>query len=153
MGRPFWLMKSEPSVYSIDDLERDGVTSWEGVRNYEARNNMRAMKVGEEVLFYHSATGVPGVAGLARVARAAYPDHYAFDPEHRYFDARSTPEKPVWDMVDVAFVEKFPKLVTLLEIKADPALSQMALVKRGRISVQPVTEKEFRRIVRMARRG
>ncbi len=153
MGKPCWLMKSEPSVYSIDDLERDGVTSWEGVRNYEARNNMRMMKVGDQVLFYHSSTSVPGVAGLARVARAAYPDHFAFDPEHCYFDPRSTPEKPVWDMVDVAFVERFSKLVTLLEIKADPALSQMALVKRGRISVQPVMKEEFRRIVCMARKG
>jgi predicted RNA-binding protein with PUA-like domain len=153
MAKQFWLMKSEPSVYSIDDMERDGVTSWEGVRNYSARNNMRAMKVGDEALLYHSATNPPGVAGLVRVVKGAYPDHHAFDPNHQYFDPKSSPEEPRWDMVDVEFVERFPRIVTLHEIKANPAFDDMVLVKRGRLSVQPVRREEFDRIVRMGREG
>ena len=147
----YWLMKSEPYVYSIDDLETDGHTCWEGVRNYAARNNMRAMEVGDMVLFYHSQQKPPAVVGIARVNKEAYPDHYAWEPGHKYFDEKSTPEKPRWWMVDVEFVEKLPREVGLPEIKATAGLENMVLVKRGRLSVQPVTKAEFDQIVRMSR--
>jgi len=147
----YWLMKSEPNVYSIDDLASDGETCWEGVRNYAARNNMRAMEVGDMVLYYHSQQKPPGVVGLARVSRLAYPDHFAWEPGHKYFDEKSTPEKPRWWMVDVEFVEKFPREVGLPEIKAAQGLEEMVLVKRGRLSVQPVRPDEFDRVVRMAK--
>ncbi len=147
----YWLMKSEPHVYSIDDLETDGHTCWEGVRNYAARNNMRAMEVGDMVLFYHSQQKPPAVVGIARVNKEAYPDHYAWEPGHKYFDEKSTPEKPRWWMVDVEFVEKLPREVGLPEIKATAGLENMVLVKRGRLSVQPVTKAEFDQIVRMSR--
>ncbi len=151
-GMAYWLMKSEPDVYSIDDLARDGRTHWEGVRNFQARNFMRdQMKVGDEVLFYHSNADPPGVAGLARVVREAYPDPAAWDPRSPYFDEQSSPDQPRWVMVDVAFVEKFPRLVTLDEIRQDPALADMILVKRSRLSVQPVTAGQFRRILELAR--
>lgn len=147
----YWLMKSEPHVYSIDDLERDGTTCWEGVRNYAARNNMRAMEVGDMVLYYHSQQKPPAVVGLARVCRTAYPDHFAFEPGHKYFDEKSTPEKPRWWMVDVEFVEKFPREVGLPEIKAAPELTDMVLVRRGRLSVQPVEPDEYEHVLKMAR--
>lgn len=146
----YWLMKSEPHVYSIDDLASDGTTCWEGVRNYTARNNMRAMEVGDLVLYYHSQQKPPGVVGVARVCKLAYPDHFAWDPEHKYFDGKSTPEKPHWSMVDVEFVKKFDHEVSLHEIKADPALADMVLVRQSRLSVQPVRQAEFERILEMA---
>jgi predicted RNA-binding protein with PUA-like domain len=150
MAKQYWLMKSEEEVYSIDDLEEDGTTCWEGVRNYEARNIMRdRMKVGDEVLFYHSNTKPPGVAGVARVSREGYPDSYAFDEKSSYFDAKSDPDDPRWFMVDVEFVEAFSDLVSLEEIKANPDLQEMVLVKRARLSVQPVTEEEFRMVRQM----
>ena len=109
----YWLMKSEEDVYSIEDLERDGTTCWEGVRNYEARNLMRdGMKEGDLALFYHSNATPPGVAGIARITREAYPDHFAFDPKSNYFDAKSDPDAPRWLMVDVGFVERFPEKVS-----------------------------------------
>lgn len=152
MAKGYWLMKSEEDVYSIEDLEREGTTCWEGVRNYEARNLMRdRMKVGDDVLFYHSNANPSGVAGLARIAREAYPDHFAFDEKNPYYDSRSDPEDPRWFMVDVAFVEAFPQVVSLAEIKSTPKLGDMALVKRPRLSVQPVTEEEFRIIKEMGR--
>lgn len=147
----YWLMKSEPDVYSIEDLERDGTTCWEGVRNYEARNNMREMDEGDRVLFYHSATSPPGVVGLAEVVREAYPDHHAFAADHPYHDPKSDPADPTWYMVDVGFVERFDRLVPLEEIKDRKTLAEMVLVKRSRLSVQPVRKKEFEMIVRMAR--
>jgi predicted RNA-binding protein with PUA-like domain len=153
MAERYWLMKSEEHVYSIADLERDGVTCWEGVRNYEARNIMRdQMKRGDEVLFYHSNTKPPGVAGIARVTREGYPDHFAFEPANPYFDPKSDPDNPRWFMVDVEFVEVFPRVVTLHEIKAAPELGAMQLVNRARLSVQPVTGEEFRIIRRLGRR-
>ncbi len=152
MPRRYWLMKTEPDVYSIDDLERDGVTCWEGVRNYQARNNMMAMSVGDEVLIYHSNAKPPGVVGIARVVREAYPDHFQFDPGSRYFDPKSDPENPRWYMVDVAFVKKFDRVVGLPEIKADPELADMQLVRHGRLSVQEVKPAEFRRIKKLARK-
>jgi len=153
MATSYWLMKSEPDVYSIDDLEKDGQTCWEGVRNYEARNNMQEMEEGDLVLFYHSATRPPGVAGIARVAREAYPDHFAFVEGHDYFDEKSDPDDPTWYMVDVAFVARFDEPVTLSKIKEQDDLQDMILVNRSRLSVQPVEKTEFERIRRMAREG
>ncbi|WP_218079770.1 EVE domain-containing protein [Anthocerotibacter panamensis] len=147
----FWLMKSEPGVYSIDDLARDGKTSWEGVRNYQARNLMRdEMQVGDLVLFYHSNAEPPGVAGVARIARTAYPDSTALDPNHPYFDPKATPDNPIWLMVDIAFVAKFPRYVSLGELKSDPALVHMPVLRRGmRLSVQPVEPDHFEQVQRM----
>jgi predicted RNA-binding protein with PUA-like domain len=152
MAKQYWLMKSEEDVYSIRDLEKDGITCWEGIRNYQARNLMRdKMKVGDDVLFYHSNAKPPGVAGIARVATKAYPDHYAFNEKNPYFDPKSDPATPRWFMVDVGFVEAFPEIVSLDEIKAMPGLGEMVLVKRARLSVQPVTKEEFQVIRKMGR--
>ena len=147
----YWLMKSEPTTYAIDDLERDGQTTWEGVRNYQARNIMRDdMKVGHLALFYHSNADPTGVAGIARIAREAYPDHFAWDPKSRYFDPRSAPEKPAWMMVDVAFVCRLPQVVSLAAIKAEPKLEDMMVARRGsRLSVQPVSAAHFKHICKM----
>jgi predicted RNA-binding protein with PUA-like domain len=150
MAKRYWLMKSEPDTYSIDDLERDGTTHWDGVRNYKARNNMRAMQVGDEVLFYHSSASPPGVVGVARVCRDAYPDPAQFDEKSKYHDAKSTREEPRWDMVDVEFVAKAKETVGLPEIKAEAALADMELVRYGRLSVQSVKKEEFERVKRMA---
>jgi len=151
VAKQYWLMKTEPHVYSIDDLKKDKKTFWEGVRNYQARNNMRAMKKGDEVLFYHSQATPPGVAGLAKVVKEAYPDHFAFDKKSKYFDAKSDAENPRWDMVDVGFVEKFSDVVPLPEIKSVTALKDMVLVNNSRLSVQPVRKAEYDRIVKMGR--
>lgn len=150
MAKQYWLMKSEPDVYSIDDLERDGSTCWEGVRNYKARNNMREMKVGDEVLYYHSNAKPPGVAGIARVCREAYPDHFQFDKKSKYFDAKSDADNPRWSMVDIEFVAKAEEPVTLPDIKADSALADIELVRYGRLSVQSVKKAEFDHVRRMA---
>ncbi len=153
MAKSYWLMKSEPDVYSIDDLEKEGQTAWEGIRNYEARNNMQEMSEGDLVLFYHSATRPPGVAGIARVAKEAYPDHFAFVEGHDYYDEKSDPEDPTWYMVDVEFVARFDEPVTLSEIKDQDDLQDMVLVNRSRLSVQPVEKKEFERIRGMVQAG
>jgi predicted RNA-binding protein with PUA-like domain len=151
-ARNYWLMKSEPDVYSIDDLERESTGTWEGVRNYQARNHMRAMQVGDLVLFYHSSTTPPGVAGVARVAREAYPDPTQFDRKSPYFDARSQREEPRWSMVDVTFVEKLKEPVTLAALKEDAALSGMLVIRRGmRLSVQPVDAEHFKRVLQLGR--
>ena len=149
--RQYWLMKSEPDVFSLDDLEKAGATSWEGVRNYQARNFMRDhMAVGDLVLFYHSNTKPPGVAGLARVCRAAHPDRTAQDPASPYYDSRATAEQPVWVMVDVEFVARFPAFVSLDRLKQEPQLADMAVRRRGmRLSVQPVERAHFERVVEM----
>ena len=153
MAKRYWLMKSEEDVYSIRDLEEEGTTCWEGVRNYEARNIMRdQMKVGDGVLFYHSNANPPGVAGLARVAKTGYPDPFAFDKKNPYYDPKSDPDNPRWYMVDVEFVEAFPEVVSLEEVKNTPELSEMTLVKRARLSVQPVEKEEFALIRKMGRR-
>ncbi len=149
----YWLMKSEPDVYSIDDLRSNRLTCWEGVRNYKARNLMREMEVGDLVLFYHSNAKPPGVAGIARVAREAYPDHFSWDPAHRYFDPKSTPDQPRWFMVDVEFVEKFTALVSLQTLKETDGLEEMMVTKPTRFSVQPVTADEFRTVVALGRGG
>lgn len=146
-----WLLKSEPSAYSIDDLAREKVASWDGVRNYQARNNLRAMKEGDLAFFYHSSTDPAGIAGICEVEREAYPDHTAWDPKSKYFDERSTPEKPLWWMPDVRFVRKLERLIPLSELREVPGLEGMALLKRGqRLSVQPVSEREWEIICRIA---
>lgn len=149
--RRCWLMKSEPHTFSIDDLARSGRTCWDGVRNYQARNFMKSMCAGDEILFYHSSSKVIGVAGRARVSRAAYPDHTAWDRKSDYFDPKSTPDRPLWYMVDVEYVEKFPEVVTLADIKANPDLEGIRVAQRGqRLSVQPVDRAHFEEILRMA---
>jgi predicted RNA-binding protein with PUA-like domain len=151
-GMSLWLMKSEPEVYSIDDLERDGTEPWEGVRNYQARNFMREMAVGDLVLFYHSNAKPPGVAGVCRVSRAAYPDETQFDAKSAYYDPKSKKADPRWSMVDVTFVEKFDEEVSLQALKDDPALAGMRVTEKGsRLSVQPVDKKHFKRVLKMAK--
>lgn len=147
----YWLYKSEPSVYSYDDLERDGRTEWEGVRNFMARNYLRQAKVGDLVLFYHSNVRPQAIVGIAQVVREAYPDSSAWDPNDRkHFDPKSTEANPIWYMVDVAPVRKLPRPVTLEMVKATPALKDMVLVKSSRLSVQPVTEAEWKLVLEMA---
>ena len=154
MAKRYWLMKCEPSAYSIDDLARDGETCWEGVRNFQARNFMRdEMRVGDGVLFYASNAEPSGVSGLAKICRTSYPDHYAWEPGHKYFDARSKPDAPVWYMVDLAFVERFAETVPLAALKTTPGLEAMKVVQKGsRLSVQPVTKGEYDIVVRLGRR-
>lgn len=150
----YWLMKSEPGSFSIDDLiaSENSTTHWDGVRNYQARNFMRdEMKPGDKVLFYHSNCAEPAVVGIAEVAGAPYPDFTAFDPSSKYYDPKSDPDDPRWIMVDVRFIEKFDKPVTLKRIKSDSRLGGMKLVKKGmRLSIQPVAPEEFHTITEMA---
>jgi predicted RNA-binding protein with PUA-like domain len=136
----YWLFKSEPDTYSIDNLQRDGTESWDGIRNYQARNMMRDdMRVGDKVLFYHSSCAVPGVAGIAKVASKAYADPTQFDPESPYFDPKSAADDPRWMLVDLAFVRKLKRVITLTEIKELPGLEDMILTRRGnRLSIMPV---------------
>ena len=143
-------MKSEPDAFSIADLERVEVEPWTGVRNYMARNYMREMAVGDEVLFHHSNADPPGVAGLARVVRTGIVDETQFDPASPYHDPRSTRARPLWDCVEVAYVATLPHLVTMERLRAEPALADMVVLRRGmRLSVQPVTEAEYARIVEL----
>jgi len=148
----FWLMKSEPDVFGIADLERDVVTGWEGVRNYQARNFMRDhMREGDFVLFYHSNAEPSGVAGLAKVASAPLPDPSQFDPKSDYHDADSAPNAPRWMMVKVGFVERFARSVPLEELKNDARLTGMPLLQRGqRLSVQPVSRGHFMHVLALA---
>lgn len=150
----YWLLKSEPGAYSIDDLESEGTTMWDSIRNYQARNTMRDdMKVGDRVLFYHSNAAPPGVAGLATICSKPYPDPTQFDPAHKYADAKSDLENPRWILVDVAFERKFTEPVPLPDLRANPKLEGMPLLAKGsRLSVQPVDGKHFRVIVNMAER-
>jgi predicted RNA-binding protein with PUA-like domain len=146
--KQYWLMKSEPESYGIDHLKKDRKTSWNGVRNFQARNYMRQMRVGDEVLFYHSNCKVPGVYGIAKVAKEAYPDPTQFDPKSDYYDKRATKEKPIWDLVDIAFVKKFDVPVTLSDIRADASLGKMLILQKGsRLSVTPVALEHFLRLV------
>ncbi|MET0340849.1 MAG: EVE domain-containing protein [Polyangiales bacterium] len=143
-------MKSEPDVYAIDDLAREGTGTWEGVRNYQARNFMRAMQAGDLALFYHSSTQPPGVVGVMRIARTAYVDPTQFDPKSAYHDPASKPDQPRWERVDVAFVEKLPRPVTLEMLKTDPAFGDMLVIRRGmRLSVQPVDPAHFARVLKL----
>lgn len=145
-----WLMKTEPDVFGIDTLKQKKVAPWDGVRNYQARNFMREMAVNDRVLFYHSNAKPSGVAGLAVVARTAYPDHTSWDSTSDHFDPGSTPEKPRWDMVDVQYVRTFKRLLSLEELRDIPELSGMLLFARSRLSVQPVEQHHYDLIVRLA---
>ncbi len=153
MPKRYWLMKSEPEVYSIDDLAGDGETGWEGVRNYKARNLLRdEIQVGDGVLFYHSNADPPGVAGLAEVVRAGYPDPFQFRKGHKYHDPKATDDKPIWYSVDIRFVERLSRFVPLGELRETTGLEKMMVVKKGaRLSVQPVTESEFRIVAALGR--
>jgi len=140
----FWLMKSEPSEYSIDDLARDGGVAWFGVRNYQARNFMRdQMQVGDGVLFYHSTCAEPGIAGLAEVSTAAYPDATQFDASGKYFDPKATQENPRWFNVEVRFIKE-TRLISLAELRAAPELATMRILAKGnRLSITPVDPDEW----------
>jgi predicted RNA-binding protein with PUA-like domain len=146
-----WLMKSEPAVFSIEDLERVGTTSWEGVRNYQARNFMRdGMKKGDSAFFYHSSCAEPGIVGVMEIAREAYPDPSQFDRRSRYFDETSARDEPRWLMVDVRFRNKLKRIITLDELKQHPALAALALLRRGnRLSVMPVSGREWQYVLKL----
>lgn len=150
----YWLVKTEPESFSIEDLAKapQQTTCWEGVRNYQARNFMRdGMKLGDRVLFYHSNADPPAVMGIATVVREAYPDSFAWDKKSKYYDEKSTPENPVWLMVDLKLESIFPRPVTLDELRGVAALKEMELLRKGsRLSVQPVRKAEFDWIVKRA---
>ncbi len=148
----YWLMKSEPSTYGIDDLAREGTDHWDGIRNYQARNFMRdGMKVGDLAFFYHSNCLEPGIVGLMEVVREAYPDFTAWDPESPYHDPRSTPEAPRWLMVDVRHLETFRRTITLAELRRHPELADMRILQKGnRLSITPVTPDEWKFILTLA---
>lgn len=146
----YWLFKSEPDEYSLQDLatEVTGNGRWDGIRNYQARNFLRdKVSLGDEVLFYHSACRVPAVVGTAEVVRAAYPDPAQFDPENKYFDPKAADDKPRWYCVDIAWRAEFSRPVSLAEIKKHPGLEEMVLLKQGRLSIQPVQVNEWEIIV------
>ena len=144
----YWLMKSEPDELSIEGLGRLGETRWDGVRNYQARNFLRAMSVGDTFFFYHSSCPQPGIAGIARITRAAYPDPTALDPESPYHDPKATAEKNPWSAVDVAHVQTLPKVLELGWRKQQAALAELPLVQKGsRLSVMPVTPEQWAAIV------
>ncbi|WP_101757001.1 EVE domain-containing protein [Oceanicoccus sp. KOV_DT_Chl] len=150
----YWLFKSEPDEYSINDLaaEPSGSGCWDGIRNYQARNILRdQVREGDFVFFYHSSCKVPGVAGTAIVTRGAYSDPAQFDKQSKYYDEKSTADKPRWFCVDLSFKSRFKEVVSLKTLKATPALSEMMLLKQGRLSVQPVTADEWRKILQMAK--
>ncbi|MCC7384298.1 MAG: EVE domain-containing protein [Deltaproteobacteria bacterium] len=152
-GARRWLIKSEPAVYSIDDLARDRRTRWEGVRNYQARNHLRAMAEGDLALFYHSNAEPSGVAGVVRIARAAYPDPTALDPKSEYHDPKATAADPRWSLVDVEFVEKLPRVVPLQELKDDPKLDGMEVTRRGsRLSVSEVSAAHFSYVLALSKK-
>jgi predicted RNA-binding protein with PUA-like domain len=149
----FWLIKSEPETFSIQDLARapKKTTCWEGVRNYQARNFLRAMKKGDLAIFYHSNASPPAAVGVAKVVREAYPDDTAWDPKSHYHDPKASPDNPLWSMVDMQLVEIFPRAISLEELRSVKALAGMELLRRGsRLSVTPVTAAEFRTIERLA---
>lgn len=149
MSINYWLLKTEPNEFSIDDLKARGAKGepWDGIRNYQARNFLREMAVGDTVLIYHSACAVPAVVGEGQIIKAAYDDHFALDPESKYFDEKSSDDNNRWSLVDVRFVEKWPQPVPLSTIKTVNALSQMKLVKQSRLSVSPVTSAEYKALL------
>lgn len=157
MAKQYWLFKSEPDVFSFDDLlaAPDQTTCWEGVRNYQARNLLRdEMKVGDGVLYYHSNAKPQVIAGVAEIVRAGYPDHYQFDPEHKYFDPKATEDAPRWYMVDIKAKHRFKRQPTLQELKAMPELEGMMLVKKGsRLSVQPVSKEHWQLLTKLGGKG
>lgn len=147
----YWLMKSEPDVFGIDHLRNmpEQTEHWDGVRNYQARNMLRdQMQVGDRVFFYHSNCDEPGIVGIAKIVRAGYPDHTALDPDSKYYDPKSDPDNPRWFMVDVKFERKLKRTISLSELKDDPKLGDMALVRRGnRLSIMPVTAAQWQYIL------
>jgi predicted RNA-binding protein with PUA-like domain len=148
--RKYWLMKSEPSVFSIDDLMKAPAqtTCWDGVRNYRARNFMRSMSVGDQVLFYHSNADPPALVGIAEVVRTAYPDPTQFDRKHKHYDPASDPACPRWEMVDIKYVRKFARPLALNELRKESKLKGMVLLQKGsRLSVQPVSPSEWKHIL------
>lgn len=147
-----WLFKSEPETYGFDRLQREGRTEWSGVRNFQARNFMHAMHAGDLGFFYHSSTKVPGIAGIVRVVREAYPDFTARDRTSDYYDPRATEKNPIWEMVDVAFEAALPRFLSLAELRANPDLAPtMILLKKGsRLSVQPVHPREWKIVLALA---
>jgi predicted RNA-binding protein with PUA-like domain len=146
--RQYWLMKSEPDEFSIKDLQTKRIEPWTGVRNYMARFHMRAMQIDDAVLFHHSSVDPPGVAGLARVVKTGVIDEKQFQKRGKYYDPRATRDKPIWDCVEVEYVATFPYFVSMDRMRADPALANMLVLKRGmRLSVQPVTEAEYNAVV------
>ena len=148
----YWLLKSEPDAYDFARLRREGRTEWSGVRNYQARNFMRMMRMDDLGFFYHSSTAVPGIAGVCRVVREAYPDFTAQDPSSEYYDPRAGEENPIWMMIDAAYEADLPRFVPLAELREMPPLREMRLLSRGsRLSVQPVTQAELDAIIRTAR--
>ena len=148
----YWLMKSEPNAYSIDDLERDGREIWDGVRNYQARNYLREMREGDLAFFYHSNAKPPGVVGLMRIVKSGVVDPTQFDPESRYYDFKSTPENPRWQTVEVEFVEKFPKLIPLSKLREQFSENELPLLRRGfRLSVLPLEDKVAKKLLELAK--
>lgn len=150
-AKQYWLVKSEPESYGIEHLKKDKKTAWTGVRNFQARNYMRAMQVGDLVLFYHSNTKEPGVYGIAKVASKPYADPTQFDASSHYFEKRATKEKPVWELVDLAFVKKLARPVLLPHLRDDARTSTMQILRTGsRLSVTPVMEKEYEGVLALA---
>jgi predicted RNA-binding protein with PUA-like domain len=147
----YWLMKSEPDVYSIDDLRNAAgkTDTWDGIRNYQVRNMMRDdMKKGDLAFFYHSNCKTPGIAGIMKISRAGYPDYTAFDPKEKYYDPKSDPDNPRWYMVDVRFVRKLKRVITLTELKEQPELADLPLLRRGnRLSVMPLSQQHWDHIL------
>ena len=147
---PYWLMKSEPDELSIQHLQQLGRARWDGVRNYQARNFMRSMQIGDEFFFYHSSCPEPGIAGIARIASPVYPDPTSLDPNSHYFDAKASAEKNPWSALDVEFVEAFPRVLPLASLREQQALAELALVQRGsRLSVMPVSAEQWQAILAM----
>lgn len=149
----YWLMKTEPSVFSIDDLQKQGFSEWEGVRNFQARNFMRdKMKIGDLVLFYHSNAKPSGVAGICRICKESHPDHTALEKDSPYYDPKASPENPIWMMVEVEFVEKFPQLIPLSELKTYPELHGFKLFQKGsRLSVMPIKKEHFEFVLNLSK--
>ena len=147
----YWLMKSEPDVYGIDDLRKDKTDHWEGIRNYQARNFIRDdMAKGDLAFFYHSSCDEPGITGIMKISKTAYPDFTAFDPDAKYFDPKSDPDNPRWFMVDVRYVRKLKRNLSLKELKLHEPLSNMRLLQRGnRLSIMPVAEHDWNYILEL----
>ena len=147
----YWLMKSEPDTYSIDDLQSFGMDHWDGIRNYQVRNFFRdQMQVGDQSFFYHSNCKVPGIVGTMEIASKSYPDHTAFNPSEKYFDSKSDPENPRWLMVDVRYIRHLDRMITLSELRLQKQIADMKLLQRGnRLSVLPLSKKEWQYILEM----
>lgn len=148
-----WLMKSESAVYSIEDLRRDGITGWEGVRNFEARNYLRSMNIGDQAFFYHSNSKPSGVAGIVEICRSAYPDPTQFDKKNIHYDPKASPERPIWFQVDVRFKKAFSRILSLDELRSLSVLQDAPLFKRSRLSVQPLSAASWQAILRLTPRA